>query len=131
MLVFGYSFSIVARFPGFTNPTSAFEHIKAGSGVVVNNTYIVVATSAADMAVAWALHGTPGFALGAMGIITAAGLIAMFGNWWLAHTHPDQAMTGGAQFARLRELQISARDFPELPVANNSNPPPIIDVTDQ
>lgn len=96
----------------------------------MNNTYIIVAACSAMAIIGFALRATPLFAIAAMMILAVICLAAMFGNWWIAHAHPDQAMTGGAQFAGLRALQMNAKDVPQISSDKPVNPRPIVDVSE-
>ena len=114
---------IVHRFFGWTEGP---DQLRFGAGVVGHTARVIIALCAAGGAVGLALSGTPAIALQIISVISGVVVVFMLGTWWFAHKHPDLAAMGGADFRKVREIQMAAQGHPRVPlmpgVADPHNP---------
>jgi hypothetical protein len=89
--------------------------VQIGGGVVINTTHAFLALCAAAGVIAWGLNGAPAFALALIGILAVILVIFLLGTWRFADRHPDQAALGGSSWLKFRQLQMEAKDTPEIP----------------
>lgn len=94
--------------------TEGSHQVKLGAGVVYFTTAAFIAFCAAIGGISWALSKDPYLALAVVVIVAIVGVIYLLGTWRFADKHPDQAALGGTSWLRLRELQIEAKDQPQL-----------------
>ncbi|MGB7077062.1 MAG: hypothetical protein WBD53_07725 [Xanthobacteraceae bacterium] len=81
---------------------------------MINTTRAFLGLCAAAGVVAWGLSGAPLFAIAAVGILAVVLVVFLMGTWRFADRHPDQAALGGSSWLKFRQLQMEAKDAPEL-----------------
>lgn len=100
---------------------SSLDKIRLARGVVGKTSYVAAAAIFGLIVVAWSLRD-PNYLL-AIGALIVLIFIAYFiGVLFFANKHPGEALLEGAELIRWRQLEMAAKDVPEIVQQSNAGP---------